>query len=107
MSDPPILLAGGDVWYSVIAGLFPGVSVAIVRAVQSGDAATARRLNASLEPLWALFKRYGSFRVIFVIADLLGLVHVQPPRPVLPLPEEARDDVRQALKTLEIAERGA
>ncbi len=101
------LLAGCDTWYSVAAGLLAAPALALTRAAQSGDAVEAARLNDAFEPLWALFKRYGSFRVMFVIADLLGLAHVQPPRPVLPLPEEARDDVRQALETLEIAERGA
>ena len=101
------LLAGCDTWYSVAAGLLAAPALALTRAAQSDDAVEAARLNGAFEPLWALFKRYGSFRVMFVIADLLGLAHVQPPRPVLPLPEEARDDVRQALKTLEIAERGA
>jgi 4-hydroxy-tetrahydrodipicolinate synthase len=60
-------------------------------------------LNNAFEPLWTLFKRYGSFRVMFVIADLLGLARIQPPRPVLPLPKDARDDVRLALERLEIA----
>ena len=101
------LLAGCDTWYSVAAGLLAAPALALTRAAQSGDAVEAARLNGAFEPLWALFKRYGSFRVMFVIADLLGLAHVQPPRPVLPLPEEARDDVRQALETLEIAEHGA
>ena len=96
------LLAGCDTWYSVAAGLLAAPALALTRAAQSGDAVEAARLNHAFEPLWTLFKRYGSFRVMFVIADLLGLAHVQPPRPVLPLPEDARDDVRQALETLEI-----
>ncbi|PSH62220.1 dihydrodipicolinate synthase family protein [Phyllobacterium sophorae] len=96
------LLAGCDTWYSVAAGLLAAPALALTRAAQSGDAVEAARLNHAFEPLWTLFKRYGSFRVMFVIADLLGLAHVQPPRPVLPLPEDARDDVRQALGTLEI-----
>lgn len=101
------LLAGCDTWYSVAAGLMAAPAVALTRAAQSGDAAEAARLNDAFEPIWTLFKQYGAFRVMFVIADLLGLAHVQPPRPVLPLPEGARDSVRQALDTLEIAERGS
>ena len=46
------LLAGGDAWYSVIAGLFPGISVAMVRAVQKRrrrhSAAPQRQPGAAL-----------------------------------------------------------
>jgi 4-hydroxy-tetrahydrodipicolinate synthase len=102
------LLAGCDTWYSVSAGLLAAPALALTRAAQSGDAVETARLNHAFEPLWALFKRYGSFRVMFAIAGLLGLAHVQPPRPVLPLPEDTRGDIRQALETLALAEhRGA
>lgn len=97
------LLAGGDAWYSVIAGLFPGISVAMVRAVQSGDAATARRLNASLEPLWALFKEFSSLRVSYACADLLGICHAAPPRPILPLSGAPRQRVRDTLEALDLS----
>jgi 4-hydroxy-tetrahydrodipicolinate synthase len=94
------LLAGCDTWYSVVAGLLPAPALALTRAAQSGNTAEAARLNHAFQPLWTLFKRYGSFRVMFVIAELLGLTNVQPPRPVLPLPDNATDDVRQALERL-------
>jgi 4-hydroxy-tetrahydrodipicolinate synthase len=96
------LLAGGDAWYSVIAGLFPGVGVSIVRAVQSGDSATARRLNASLEPLWVLFKEFSSLRVMYACADLLGVSHAEPPRPILPLSGAARQRVGEMLAALDL-----
>ena len=94
------LLAGADAWYSVVAGLFPGVGVAIVRAAQSGDAAAARRLNASMEPLWALFKEFSSLRVIYACADLLDICHAEPPRPILPLSEAARQRVAETIEAL-------
>ncbi|MUZ75891.1 dihydrodipicolinate synthase family protein [Agrobacterium vitis] len=94
------LNAGCDTWYSVVAGLLPTPALALTRAAQSGDKETAARLNEDFQPLWTLFKRYGSFRVMFVIAEILGLAYVQPPRPVLPLPKDAHDNVRQALDTL-------
>ncbi|HEX4741451.1 MAG TPA: dihydrodipicolinate synthase family protein [Caulobacteraceae bacterium] len=94
------LLAGADAWYSVVAGLFPRISVALVRAAQSGDAAAARRLNASLEPLWALFKEFSSLRVIYACADLLGICRAEPPRPILPLSGAARQRVADTLKVL-------
>jgi 4-hydroxy-tetrahydrodipicolinate synthase len=94
------MLAGGDAWYSVMAGLFPQVSMAIIRAVQRGDAAEARRLNASLQPLWDLFKAFSSLRVIYASADLLGICRAEPPRPILPLSGTARQRVADTLKVL-------
>ena len=94
------LLAGGDAWYSVVAGLLPGVSMAVVCAVRSGDAAAARRLNAGLEPLWILFKEFSSLRVMYACADLLGICHAEPPRPILPLSGAARQRVEDTLKAL-------
>jgi 4-hydroxy-tetrahydrodipicolinate synthase len=97
------LLAGGDAWYSVIAGLFPQVSMSIVRAVQNGEATEARRLNALLQPLWVLFKEFSSLRVIYASADLLSICHAAPPRPILPLSGAARQRVADTLKTLDLS----
>jgi 4-hydroxy-tetrahydrodipicolinate synthase len=77
--------------------------VALVRAAQSGDAAAARRLNASLEPLWALFKEFSSLRVIYACADLLGICRAEPPRPILPLSGAARQRVVDTLKVLTLS----
>jgi 4-hydroxy-tetrahydrodipicolinate synthase len=49
------LIAGADAWYSVLAGFFPDVCLAIFRAAQDGNSAEARLLNARLEPLWKVF----------------------------------------------------
>jgi len=97
------LLAGGDTWYSVMGGLFPHTALAIVRAVEAGDTAEAQRLNARLEPLWALFRTHSSLRVIYACADLLGLCRTVPPRPILPLGEEARRRVAETLAALDLA----
>lgn len=96
------LIAGADAWYSVVAGLFPQVALDIVRAVQRGDAAEARRLDARLAPLWALFRDYSSLRVMFACADLLDLCHAAPPRPILPLGEEARRRVAAVIRALDL-----
>jgi 4-hydroxy-tetrahydrodipicolinate synthase len=37
---------------------------------------------------------------MYLIADLLGLAKIEPPRPILPLGEEARAQVEAALKAL-------
>jgi 4-hydroxy-tetrahydrodipicolinate synthase len=97
------LLAGGDAWYSVIAGLFPQPAMAIVRAVQAGDAAEAQRLNARLQPLWNLFKEFSSLRVIYACADLLSICRAAPPRPILPLNGEVRQRVADTLKALDLS----
>jgi 4-hydroxy-tetrahydrodipicolinate synthase len=97
------LIAGGDAWYSVVAGLLPQISMTIVRAVQDGDVAEARRLNARLDPLWSLFKEFSSLRVIYASADLLGICRAAPPRPILPLSDAARQRVADVLQTLELS----
>lgn len=97
------LLAGGDAWYSVVAGLFPQICMTIVRAVQNGDAVEARRLNASLQPLWDLLKEFSSLRVIYASADLLGICRAQPPRPILPLSGVARQRVADMLRALNLS----
>lgn len=76
------LNAGCEAWYSVIGGLFPQTALAITRAAQAGDAHGALQLSERLQPLWALFRQYGSLRVIATAAELLGLVE----SPSLPLP---------------------
>ncbi|WP_346733023.1 dihydrodipicolinate synthase family protein [Methylobacterium sp. GC_Met_1] len=58
------LIARGAAWFSVAASLFPQISRVIVRAVEAGDADRARALNATLEPLWRLFKAHSSLRVV-------------------------------------------
>lgn len=94
------LLAGGACWYSVVAGLLPEPAVALTRAAQSGDAAEAERIDRAFGPLWALFREFGSFRVMFTIAEVLGYGRLTPPRPVLPLEEANRQRVELTLRSL-------
>lgn len=94
------LIAGGEIWYSVLGGLFPGICLRIVRAVQQGDTAEARRLDAALAPVWDLFRTYSSLRTVYALADLLGIVRADPPRPILPLGGEARRKIAETLGAL-------
>ncbi|SFJ28243.1 4-hydroxy-tetrahydrodipicolinate synthase [Albimonas pacifica] len=94
------LLAGVDSWYSVAAGLLPGPALALVRAAQAGNAAEAERIDSAFQPLWALFREFGSYRVMFMLAEVLGIGHASPPRPILPLPEACRGRVQAALEHL-------
>jgi 4-hydroxy-tetrahydrodipicolinate synthase len=96
------LLAGGDAWYSVLAGILPDPCVGIVRACTRGDATEARRLDSSLAPIWDLFRAHSSLRVVYAIANLLGRTDAQPPRPILPLRDDARDAVRRTLAGLRL-----
>ncbi|MBD0323251.1 MAG: dihydrodipicolinate synthase family protein, partial [Aldersonia sp.] len=92
------LIAGCDVWYSVIGGTLPDVAVELVRLAKSEPPRAERRSNR-LDPLWNLFDRHGSLRVIATIAEELGLVSP----PTLPLPIRGLDDgsraeVREAMR---------
>jgi 4-hydroxy-tetrahydrodipicolinate synthase len=69
------LQAGFDVWYSVVGGLFPQAALAIARSKESAQ-------SERLEPLWALFRHYGSLRVVAAAAEMLGKVET----PALPFP---------------------
>lgn len=83
------LAAGCDGWYSVIAGVLPAVALEIVDAATAEDALAS---SARLEPVWALFRAFGSLRVAAAIAEQLGLVD----RPCLPLPLRGLDDPARA-----------
>jgi 4-hydroxy-tetrahydrodipicolinate synthase len=96
------LIAGGDAWYCVAAGLFPNACLAITRAAQSGDATEARRLDAAMQPLWALFKEFSSLRVMYAAAAIKGISDAVPPRPVLPLPEAAKIRIAQVLQGMNL-----
>ena len=93
------LLAGAACWYSVVAGLLPEPA-ALTRAAQQGTAAEAERINQAFAPLWALFREFGSFRVIFAIAEILGFGGITPPRPILPLDQARHKRVEVALQPL-------
>lgn len=94
------LLAGCDAWYSVVAGLLPESALRLVRAARAQDEAQVRRIDACFQPLWTLFREFGSFRVMYALADILGLFSLAPPRPILALSGEARGRVEAALQAL-------
>jgi 4-hydroxy-tetrahydrodipicolinate synthase len=94
------LLAGCDAWYSVVAGLLPTPALVLTRAAQAGNSPEVLRINKAFQPVWDLFRAFGSFRVMYVMADVLGLARIEPPRPILPLPQEARSRVEEALQGL-------
>jgi 4-hydroxy-tetrahydrodipicolinate synthase len=96
------LLAGGAAWYSVIAGILPEPAVKLARAAISGDAEAVGRIEAGFQPIWSLFREFGSLRVAYAIADLLDLTEAQPPRPILGLGAAECERVSAALAALKV-----
>jgi len=95
------LIAGADAWYSVLGGLFPELCLKIQRAVAAGDVIEARRIDASLRPLWDLFREFSSLRVMYAAVNALGICDAAPPRPVLPLDAAAQARVGEVVRGLE------
>ncbi|MBG6213828.1 4-hydroxy-tetrahydrodipicolinate synthase [Cryobacterium sp. CAN_C3] len=95
------LTGGADAWYSVLGGLFPETALAITRAAQVGDTAAAVEASDRLEPLWALYRRHGSLRVMSAAAEALNLV-ASPnlPLPLLGLDPVSRSELEAALHEL-------
>jgi 4-hydroxy-tetrahydrodipicolinate synthase len=97
--------AGCEAWYSVIGGLFPKTTLAIVRATQAGNADKAAHLSERLRPYWDLISRHGgSLRITATALEILELVQ----RPCLPLPLQALDgddrtELAKLIETLELA----
>lgn len=88
------LNVGCETWYSVLGGLYPNICTRITRAAIAGLSAEAERQSARLDPIWVMFKRYGSLRVVATIAEMQGLID----KPSLPLPLQSLDEtVRQEL----------
>lgn len=84
------LQAGFDVWYSVLGGLFPQTALAIARSKETAQ-------SERLEPLWELFRHYGSLRVIAAAAEMMGKVAA----PALPFPlQTVQGEPREALARL-------
>lgn len=79
------LLSGADAWFSVVGGILPEIALHLTAAAMGGQAAEARRIDARLAPLWALFRTHGSLRVVHAMAHQMGLSDGQPPCPILPL----------------------
>lgn len=99
------LMAGADCWYSVIGGVFPAAAQAIVGAASAGHREQAQALSQDLEPIWALFRQYGSLRVVAAIAETFGWVHSPSlPLPLLGLPPQGRTELEAALQSTGLAE---
>lgn len=97
------LLGGCDCWYSVLAGTLPGAALEIARAALAGDSGEAFAASDRLAPLWDLFARHGSLRVVAAVAELLGLAPEGClPRPLLGLRGHDRTEVETVLTALSL-----
>mgnify|MGYP000847654792 CR=1 FL=1 len=98
------LNAGCEVWYSVCGGLFPIMAKQITEAAMANDYERVTTLTTRLEPLWALFRKYGgSIRVISAAAGILGLTDNDClPRPLQPLSAGDIADITRVMNALEL-----
>ncbi|QZN97138.1 dihydrodipicolinate synthase family protein [Symbiopectobacterium purcellii] len=97
------LMAGCDVYYSALGGLYPRELLEMAHSVLRGDVQRAIDLNALFEPIWAYFSQYGSLRTIASIAELRGLVQSPClPSPLLSLTGEDRTMLAQIISKLEL-----
>ncbi|WP_341990658.1 dihydrodipicolinate synthase family protein [Azorhizobium sp. AG788] len=97
---PDAILAGGEAWYSVCGGLLPEPTMKLLRAAQRGDHAEVAHWKGRFQPLWAICQELSSLRVMYAAADILGICHALPPRPLLPLSSEHHDRIAGALEPL-------
>lgn len=96
------LIAGCDVWYSVLGGLFPHYSLRLTQAALRGDESQTHQLNMALEPLWVFYLCHGSLRVIAAVAEIMGTLSA----PCLPFPLQSlvgkeRASLEEALEKLQ------
>lgn len=94
------LFRGADAWYSVAGGIFPSLASALARAARAGNRLETDRLQQLFEPLWALFRRHGSLRVIYAVACIRGYFYAHPPLPIQPLKREHWSELREAIAPL-------
>ncbi|MFD4605718.1 dihydrodipicolinate synthase family protein [Streptomyces sp. NPDC058464] len=97
------LNAGCDAWYSVTAGTLPRTVLAITRPARAGQADRAQEESERLQPLWDLFARHGSLRVIAAVAAELGLTaHHNLPLPLRGLQAHDQKQVADVLELLRL-----
>lgn len=96
----PSLLAGGDAWFSVVAGLLPIPALQLMRAARLGLVDDAAVIDVAFKPLWTLFRAHGSLRIMYAIADSLSLDVGAPPLPLLRVGTGIATELEAALDQL-------
>ncbi|AIQ48579.1 dihydrodipicolinate synthase [Paenibacillus sp. FSL R7-0273] len=99
------LKAGCEVWFSVLGGLLPKTCLQLTRLAQAGREEEAEQISLRLEPLWVLFRQYGSLRVASAIAQQLGFISEPAlPLPLLPLSPTVNEQLSSALRDIRVLE---
>ncbi|QOF94445.1 dihydrodipicolinate synthase family protein [Novacetimonas hansenii] len=92
------LLAGCDAWFSVLGGFLPKLAKALVTAAYAGDVHAVNHYQQTLQPMWLLFREFGSLRVAYAATNAMGLLTARPPLPILPLDSHNQNRVVEALQ---------
>nr|WP_294915027.1 dihydrodipicolinate synthase family protein [uncultured Neokomagataea sp.] len=97
---PDALLAGCDSWFSVLGGFLPEIALALTTSAQAGNTDDVQKYQQYLAPIWVLFQKHGGLKVAYAAANIMGFTNAQPPLPILPLPQEDRQYLTDALQTV-------
>ena len=96
------LASGGHGCISVTANVAPSLCSQMHKAWQSGDAATAMRINAQLFPLHQAMFCEASPGPVKYAAGLLGLCSAEARLPICEIADESKAKVERALKDLDL-----
>ena len=100
-----LLLHGGDGTISPAANVFPGLMVRLYDAFRAGNLVEARRLSDIFAPLRAAWA-WASFPVVIKEAMTLAGHSAGPTRrPVMPLPDNKRADLKVVVDKIMLEER--
>ncbi|GAA2248807.1 dihydrodipicolinate synthase family protein [Rarobacter faecitabidus] len=99
-----VLIEGMGTWHSALAGVLPEYCGALVHAATAGRRGDARLMQRALAPLSLLADQYGPMRLSHAIGTLRGREMGELPKPLLPLPREARSILRVTLDGLRLDE---
>ncbi len=94
----PLMALGGDGVVSVVSNAVPKAMSALTEAMHCADLAEARRLTRTLQPIWgAAFVESNPMPIKAAMVELGKMQNVLR-LPLLPLAEEHREPLRQALR---------
>ena len=72
----------------------------LTKAAVASDINETQRINGCFAPLWELFQELSSLRVVYAMANLMGLTEAAPHLPILPVAYSECERVEAALDAL-------
>lgn len=101
---PSGIQSGCDIWYSVLAGLFPRTAQHIFYRAQQCSSKQATELSKKFDPLWDLFsENLGGMRVMASAAEILGYAEAPClPAPLTGLNTESQVILQKLISELEL-----